>query len=102
MPPIYHVRRQEAQLDLVIKKELEISSDNCKNGDYSYFGMIATNICGIKSLSITDKYYVIDRNLQHHIYLFRLFTRGISTADKKAAVHMYGSLDPKYARSGNV
>ena len=39
VPPIYHVRKQEAVLDLVIKKELEISSDDCKNGDYSYFGM---------------------------------------------------------------
>ena len=38
VPPIYHVRKPEAQLDLVIKKELEISSDGCKNGEYSYFG----------------------------------------------------------------
>ena len=39
VPPIYHVRKPEALLDLVIKKELKISSDDCKDGDYSYFGM---------------------------------------------------------------
>jgi hypothetical protein len=40
VPPTHLVTREDSFVDTVIRKKLDVSSENCREGVYSYFGTL--------------------------------------------------------------
>ena len=59
VPYTHHAKKEEFFTDMVVKKELEVLTENCEQTNYGYFGKRLIDLLFNSLLKFDDHYFVI-------------------------------------------